>query len=303
VRVAHLFLADCLMRPGDPRAALAWTDWQAEAASTARAKIKRALPKLRSGSTASFKAWYEASALAHAAIRALFALLADGLTHMCLHIWMASPWVLVPDVVFPALLELTCSYRSRYQEYIDPYVPEIDHTQMLPVLRRLHLVADKWHGDSHIWPMVCFPPALAHFRISETLDPRYFLNSMSSKAATSPGWMPPGLQAILVAPHAPHTSPPSMPRCSKDRYIPYPLCRFSTLYLPAGQQEDRELFPWDYPAWRSAASHKVDLTDKVSLLRERGTWDEQRLFEDWVERMQGGPACWVDGISLLLGDA
>jgi hypothetical protein len=298
VRVTHLFLADCRMDPDDPLAAIAWADWQLDSsASTVRTKLKSTLPRPLVRDSRSFSAWDTTSVIAQGEIHALLGLLADSLTHLHMHIWLGSPWVLVPNVVFPALLELTCSYRCRYHEYVDPSVPELDHACILPALRRLTLIADNSHSASHLWPMVELPPSLTHLRISETLDPRLILHELSFRAATSPGWIPAGLHTIIIAPHAPSSTPAPWLKCTEERYESYPLCRFIKPYAwhPG---VDPELFPWDYPAWRAVASHKIDMTKRIFMVREHATWDEQRLFEDWLDRHQGGTACWVGGTSL-----
>jgi hypothetical protein len=65
--------------------------------------------------------------------------------------------------------------------------------------------------------------------------------------------------------------------------------------------EPRDNFQRSWMGWRwAASSHQVQLRDKTFMIREQSLWDEQRLLADWLDRIQGGTGCWVDGMSLQM---
>jgi hypothetical protein len=298
IDLRHLFLSDCRMQPDDPLAPLAWAEWQVRTLrETITGAIKGALPKVFAQDPAfrdtSYNAWERNSAGALRTIRTLLEHVAGTLTHLHLNIWMALPIVVVPNVVFPALIELTSSYRNNYISSGDMGLPETDHARILPVLRRLHIVANARHADDHFLAISRLPHSLTHLRLSEGVEPLWLLHTMSQRAATTPGWLPPALSTIVIAPHAPCINPPSRTARPTLQWVSTPLTRFDRSPMRVLDEFQRH-----WTGWRWAASHKLQLRDKVFMVREQSLWDEDRLLTDWLDRTQGSTACWVDGMSL-----
>jgi hypothetical protein len=298
IRLRHLFLSDCRMQPDDPLAPLAWADWQVKPLhGRVTGAIKDALAKVfvqdLGFRDTTYEAWERNSAGALRTIRTLLEHVAGTLTHLHLNIWMALPMIVVPNVVFPALIELTSSYRNNYISSSDAGLPETDHARILPVLRRLHIVANTRHADDHFLAMSQLPPSLTHLRLSEGVEPLWLLHTMSQRAATTPRWLPSTLRIIVIAPHAPGAESPSCTAHPTFQWASTPLTRFQSSLVPV-----RDEFQRHWTGWRWAASHKFKLRDKVFMVREHSLWDEDRLLTDWLDRTQGSTACWVDGMSL-----
>jgi hypothetical protein len=306
IDLRHLFLSDCRMQPEDPLAPLAWAEWQVRTLrDTITGAIKGALPKVFAQGPAfrdaSYDAWKRNSAGALETIRRLLEHVAGTLTHLHLNIWMALPMVVVPNVVFPVLIDLTSSYRDDYVSS-DVRLPETDHARILPVLRRLHIVANTKHNDDHFLAISRLPPCLTHLRLSESLEGlvMWHLHTMSKRAANTPGWLPPALSTIIIAPHAAGTNPPSRTTHPTFQWASTPVARFESSPMPV-VGEPRDDFQRSWMGWRwEASSHQVQLRDKTFIIREQSLWDEQRLLADWLDRIQGGTGCWVDGTSLQM---
>jgi hypothetical protein len=147
VHVRHLFLSDCRVTidaggGGSPDfASFHWADWDSSGAGV-WGTLASAYSRLRPA--ASFEdALRQCSGTIQDTVQRLLARLAARLTHLHLVLWTPCTWALVPDLVFPALLELTCAYQgpSLATAYLPRMaVPARGHAHALPRLRRMHLV-------------------------------------------------------------------------------------------------------------------------------------------------------------------
>jgi hypothetical protein len=317
VRVRHLFLCDCLMRPDDPFAAIAWADWQPSLISQGfrYVRSRAAVRVIHDNRGSSQRAWYEASVEAPIILERLLELLSDDLTHLHLSTWI-TPWLLLPNVVLPMLTELTCDnprWLYPYQRWDDEMNdvcwrgPDEQYASTLPALRRLHIVASGKHEFGAYWRIKQLPPLLTHLYLSEAWSVPEVLGQLSLQPAFSPELLPHSLITIIIAPHAHSADCRVMmpPPTKKPQDFPYPLARFRAPSVHADRPPDPDPeWPrqWDWPAWRAAASEKANLVDRVFVVCEQSVWIEERLHEDWLERARGGRACWVDGIPLALGN-
>jgi hypothetical protein len=314
VCVRHLFLADCDMRPEDPDAALAWKQWQEHAGpwgsvDDALAWIDTqadvhwttplgdALRRLGSGGSA-HRAWACNAALAEAAVSVVLAHLAPALTHLHISAWLPVSWALLPDVVFPALCELTSSMRE-----VNWQGPPIDLAHVAPALRRMHVVGDFAYGHRRLFKATSHPRSLAHLRLSECGYTGLLLEALSVPAESAL-CSPEHMERIVIALHAPHTARAAIMR-SPEPTLRYPHSRYRYM-VNGGCTHGQDIEPderWDYGAWRREASrHSNFIIPKVSLVREVSLWTEARLYDDWLDAVQDRSSVWEEGVPLAVGE-
>jgi hypothetical protein len=263
VCVHHLFIADCAEeREGRPPA---WTDWQDHL--PAQPGMRGVINRVMKGRSTSTREWGRASAEARSAVERLLARFAPTLQHLCYSKRMSGDSGFT-STLLPALVELTCHCALPMPFLLyslcGPHRP-----QDLPALRRLHNVLGKVDQQHARIGRFELPPLLTHFRHSEVENPKYVLWGLSRSAGLPITAWPRALATILIAPK---TS--AMARCRGT---------YQTHWTR-----------WDPSAWYEAATAGVDISRCVGLVREDRSYNMQRLFEEWLDRVQGGDGCWVE---------
>jgi hypothetical protein len=282
VHVRHLFLSDCRVTidaggGGSPDfASFHWADWDSSGAGV-WGTLASAYSRLRPA--ASFEdALRQCSGTIQDTVQRLLARLAARLTHLHLVLWTPCTWALVPDLVFPALLELTCAYQgpSLATAYLPRMaVPARGHAHALPRLRRMHLVlaaptAEIRHRLRTLAPLA---PALTHFRVSADAPPNLLANALRPLAAHAPA----GLARILTTSFR---TPLLMKPPHGSRQHPYYLWFMRPV---EGLWRDEE------PAGAAGVGVPVLATREDP---ELAGWKEDRLCAEWLDRMHGGEGGW-----------
>jgi hypothetical protein len=175
---------------------------------------------------------------------------------------------LVPTTL-PALTELTCRFVSPPSN--DPPYESGSTLNRLPALLRLHLIGPTFAGRFRRAREL--PAGLTHLRYTSDRSPEHTLACLSTIGPTVHGeyrldiWPPVGLERILISP---------------DEWLE--VTSFDTIN------------PSD---WCSAARTAVDITDRVSIVREPAPYDAQQVYEHWLQRNEGRKGCWVAGVPLV----
>jgi hypothetical protein len=280
VDVHHLFLADCAEeRRGKPPA---WTDWQ---------DYYEVQPRTTAPTTTSVthritteRTWRMASEAATAAVQRLLIRLSPTLQHLCYSKRMAGGHGPV-YALLPSLVELTCHFAVPAPHHAYS-LGDVHHPQDLPALRRLHMVLGKVESHHVHFHGFVLPPLLTHFRHSEVEDPKRLLWYLHYNPVMSPSTWPLSLEAILIAPRA-----PALPsRRAKDP--PSSVSRWVNPVV-SSSESPAAVKKWDLCAWRAAANREGSF-GRIRVVREDQPYDMQRLFDEWLDRVQGGVGCWVD---------
>jgi hypothetical protein len=211
---------------------------------------------------------------AELAITNLLTRLAPSLQHLCYDQALAS--LALFRVMLPALEELTCRVDHRWTCEFYETEPS-SSTQMvltprrvpfllqLPALKNLHVVLKgmNWGND---FPQE-LPPALQRVRFSDAVNPARLV-TMLTENANGPWLTQDSLRTILV---------------SHKRHDSYAL---------------------DQPVSAQLVEHDHQgVLHKIHVVEDLEDYDVHRLYEEWLERAQGGQGCWKETthMSLLLG--
>jgi hypothetical protein len=277
IRVKHLFLADCAEdRPGEMSS---WTQWQNDPDAGIFSKLMRKAI----GNSTRTQRLKEISKTSRATIQALLIRLAPALEHLCFHQWMSSDLHGV-FITLPALLELTCHFRRPWFHDIvlDLYGPL---REQFPVLERLHFLSNRMGLVHSRWrSLTDLPASLSHIRFSNVVDPNNLLSIITHYDAN-----PWAVQDALVI--------------TMSTYIePLPLCggEFFTDIPPVSGEVRHQLWTSSVPSWRETASVNEDVYKKIHVLEQDSTYDVNRLYQDWLERVNQREGCWQEGTPLVL---
>jgi hypothetical protein len=295
VQVLHLFLSDCrVTHAGDGYPNLTschWADWSSKSEGGGIWDAVKGL----FGQQRSFEVtMIEYSATAQDVVERLLSRLTESLTHLHFLTWMPLTWVLVPDLVFPSLLELTCGFPAEEVSYRWLSKPKLGHALALPILRRLHMIitALPERTSSRISEFGQLPPSLTQIRISSNIRAKYLQSSMLYLARNEPNWLPSQLESILLAHHSsPHLLLRYLltPSTNNDPQAPYLLVYSSSPGLEA---------PDHYPDVHAGTLAWAEVGVRVFVTDEECPWNQNYLCDDWLNRVQGGTGCWVEGIPL-----
>ena len=230
----------------------------------------------------------------------LFSLSALTLRSLC--VVSAKPSILpvlpaFPYGPFPVLEELTLHQSLDLffpGSYACRHIWTSNFTFQLPALRRFHVIQDFWPlGDLGIFPRLTQynPPNLTHARISGlSIPPTGLLNDLRTVLGLSSA-----PQHDVAAQHGhlsdSHTGPllPTLGTiiihgCSPDHSGPCGTINFDWLDF---NDEVRHI-------GRLARENRdVTIVPLCRAPRRNWRWPE-RLFDDWVSRIEGGAGCWVE---------
>jgi hypothetical protein len=284
MQVRHLFLSDCAAdvkgrKPG-------WTHWQEYQTGTL-SNLKHAVTGPGTNSSAA----RSSSTMAEGAIRRLLAHLAPTLEHLCFNQETYSSVVLSP-VLLPALVELTVRFRHN-PSFIgvnqSDYAISLEILRDVPALRRLHMVSG--YDNRHCVRLAILqqlPLRLTHLRLSDENDPPRPLELLSRMAGHAT-W-PAHIETILLAPKTCFH-----PTCTISFYE-RSASSFSSDLRPRSRSPTNRT---NLAEWHRAAISETDISSLVRSVDEDSAYDLRRLYVEWLDRVQGGYGCWVDGVSVF----
>jgi hypothetical protein len=275
-RVCHLFIADCTARlvTWEPN----WEEWRtARPQRTPRGLMGKLVRKLKSEKAlhaemlADLDTLLQCHEAAQEATCELLAHVSTTLVHLSFHRELRTRFFLVP-VRLPMLAELTSRDCEPWSG--DTRAATADsEAQKLPALRRLHCVGNAIHagqfGDFDALVFGRLPPSLTHLRHTDNTWPAYLLEALSRIRMASGAAWPVGLQTILVAP------------------------RPQSLYHTYGNKDAMVAGADITPLVRAVAPLSIESLFKRIMVED--AYNVDRMYEEWLDRTQGGAGCWVEG--------
>jgi hypothetical protein len=275
IEVGHLFLADF---QGKKVSLQAYEEWAIDPAHEPLSKFVRIFTTLRTytRSTVGRTIILENAAQLNAvsAVNELLVRLAPALAHLCMHQRLMAS-VFHPPAL-PALVELTIRLRGTY--FMPGLGPSIIDDSKFSALERLHLLAENWHDFSY-WPSgpQPLPSSLKLVRFSTVPDPLRLLSMMTRSL-----WASKDSLSILLSRR------PDLPL--HPPHLDSPFTSWSI--YPSNELDE----------WRKAASANHSILDKVFVVEDAAcdVYDVDRLYEEWLARVQGEEGCWKQGTPLSL---
>jgi hypothetical protein len=268
VDVRHLFLAEsATVRHGQET--LSWCSPDS-AKPTSGSKLRNLVDRIRRkpadvpiATPTPEEEFLKNITMSQATVRMLLFKLAPTLETLhldgCTPLWLVS-------LSLPHLTELTCHYRPglyQYMQHVNPfYHPELQFSQTLPALQRLHLIADPFQMHSPVRFILHLPAGLTHLRLSKAVDVAWMFTYMNRKAHTDADLLPPGMQ-ITVASVKTHVADPDF-----------------DLIVDA------------------ARSGSGSVAERMSYVQDPMPLSGTKLFRNWLLRLHGEEGSWVKGTPL-----
>jgi hypothetical protein len=269
-------------------------------------------------------------ASAHPTIAGLLARLAPTLEHLCYDQTLSSSALFAVD--FPVLVEMTCrlgqkgigrqgKFRRprRLGRPGRPIGAGNDLSAQMPILERLHVVmgmgTDAQDSDAYQLVYVdALPQSLSFVRFSDTDDPSHLFSALQSADEADYGpWMSLSHEdlTILVS----RTSPVSsinLNTSSEAEDLHVNTTHLPHLLASEHAQEPSSVIPSATTAhlhrdiWLPPSSGNndqpalwKDIMHKVSVMEDPEAYDLNRLYKDWLLRVQGEDGCWKAEGTLL----
>jgi hypothetical protein len=275
IEVEHLFLTDI---QGKKISLQPFEEWAIDPADSSLSKFVRIFTTMRtytrSTVTHTMRLQEAAQLNAESAVDELLVRLAPALAHLCIDQRLIASAFYPPAL--PALVELTIRLRGSY--HMPGLGPSTIDDSKLPALERLHLLAENWLDLSY-WPSgpPPLPSSLKLVRFSTVADPLRLLSMMTRSL-----WASKDSLGILLSRR------PNLPL-----HPPHLESPFTSWSIRPSNELDE---------WRKAASANHSILDKVFVVEDAAcdVYDVDRLYEEWLARVQGEEGCWKQGTPLSL---
>jgi hypothetical protein len=211
-----------------------------------------------------------AESLAWSTVADLLTRLAPTLEHLCNYQWI--PGSVLFAIHFPVLVEVTCFLVNDGHD-ATVNTSAVDLSVKMPALERLHYV-NKIHDRSSRWLSAkTLPASLSLVRFSYIQVPRYLVFFLAG-GENSP-WAGQNKLQIIVS-------------RSVESYIDYDVDLVRACWVPLSE-------------WYDERPALYAIIPKVHMIEEPESYDKQRLYQEWLSRVQGQEGIWNDkGIPLSL---
>jgi hypothetical protein len=282
--VRNLFLADCVNE--NSGTAQAWYEWKESSKASGLSKLVLRVKDMYVGrrNNASHAGSPQDVAIksAEIAVNKLLSSISSTLEHLCLDQTLSSTLHYVP-VALPMLKELTCIFRflSKYK-----FSGRTSFNEKLPVLERLHVIT--LHLNQDIVRLALardLPPSLTFVRFSDVVFPVILL-VMLARPESNPWTSQTRTQEALRITMSRVPEPVFESDADLERYIPS--------MTPEHHRVHRLM------RWQEPSDADQDVMNRVYVVEESASYDLNRLYREWLARLDGGEGCWEKGLPLSM---